>query len=259
MAVVRINKTTDYTVMSNAHFREKEMSLKAKGLLSMMLSLPDDWDYSIAGLMTLSKDGKDSVMGALNELEQFGYLVRTRTTDEKGRFTGYDYDIYETPQTANPKEEKPYAENPNTDKPNAGNPPQLSTNVLNTQQSNTQQPSTDKKVRKQGSFDTLIDEYCQGDVELKELLGEWLKVRKAKRAAMTDYAIELNLKKLDGIAAASNMSQADYLKEVIGRGWAAFYEIKTYGAQQQPQKQPHDTDNIFLQMLQDEDELGGLK
>lgn len=140
MAVMRINKTTDYTVMSNTHFKEKEMTLKAKGLLSLMLSLPDGWDYSIAGLVTLSKDGKDSVMTALQELERLGYLKRTRTTDNKGQFAGYDYDIYEKPFAVKPvadipkaeipQEEKPYAEKPNTE-----NPPQLSTNQLSTNQS----------------------------------------------------------------------------------------------------------------------------
>lgn len=127
MAVIRVNKTGDYTVMSNTHFKEKEMSLKSKGLLSMMLSLPDTWDYSIAGLVSLSKDGKDSVMNALTELEEFGYLVRTKLTDDKGRFAGYDYDIYEKPQT-----EKPFSENPNTEKPNSENPPQLNTNKSKT-------------------------------------------------------------------------------------------------------------------------------
>jgi uncharacterized phage protein (TIGR02220 family) len=128
MAVIRVNKTADYTVMSNSHFKEREMSLKAKGLLSMMLSLPDDWDYSINGLATLSKDGKDSVMNALSELEQFGYLKRTKIIDEKGRFGGYAYDIYENPQTG-----KPYP-----GKPNTGKPPQL-----NTKQSSTKKLSTD--------------------------------------------------------------------------------------------------------------------
>lgn len=128
MAVIRVNKTADYTVMSNSHFKEKGMSLKAKGLLSMMLSLPDDWDYSINGLATLSKDGKDSVMNALTELEQFGYLKRTKIVDEKGRFGGYTYDIYENPQT----------DNPCPGNPNTGNPPQL-----NTKQSITKKLSTE--------------------------------------------------------------------------------------------------------------------
>ena len=134
MAVIRVNKTADYTVISNTHFKEKEMSLKAKGLLSLMLSLPDDWDYSIAGLTALSKDGKDSVMNALTELEEFKYLKRTKLTDEKGRFAGYDYDIYEKPYTEKPQEVKPYAENPNTE-----NPPQLNTNISNTKKSKTKE------------------------------------------------------------------------------------------------------------------------
>ena len=135
LAVIRVNKTADYTVMSNAHFKEKEMSLKAKGLLSLMLSLPDTWDYSIAGLVALSKDGKESVMNALSELEKFGFLIRTRTTDEKGRFTGYDYNIYESPQRENPCTENPNTDKPQQDKPNTENPPQLNTNKSNTNES----------------------------------------------------------------------------------------------------------------------------
>lgn len=133
MAVMRVHKTGNYTIMSNHHFKEKGMSLKAKGLLSMMLSLPDDWDYSIMGLVQLSKDGKDSVMGALKELEDFGYLTRTRKQDEKGKFAGYDYDIYEFPNAdlRTPCAEKPCAEKPNTGKPNAEKPTQLNTNQIN--------------------------------------------------------------------------------------------------------------------------------
>ena len=135
MAVIRVHKTADYTVMSNSHFREYGLSFKAKGILSQMLSLPDNWDYSVVGMTKLATDGKDSVISGLVELEKFGYLKRTRTFDEKGRFTGYDYDIFETPQI-----EKPYAENPNTDntnteKPYAENPQQLSTKKLNTEKS----------------------------------------------------------------------------------------------------------------------------
>ena len=139
MAIVRVNKTRDYTVMSNYHFKEKGMSLKAKGLLSLMLSLPDDWDYSINGLATLSKDGKDSVMSALTELERFGYLKRTKSINEKGQFAGYDYDIYEKPI-----EEEPYTEKPNTGKPNTENQVQLNTNTLNTNVFTTKQLNTDK-------------------------------------------------------------------------------------------------------------------
>lgn len=132
MAVIRVNKTADFTVMSNTHFKEREMSLKAKGLLSLMLSLPDEWDYSVRGLVTLSKDGIGSVMSSLSELEEFGYLERTRAHDEKGRFAGYDYNIFEHPQAEKPCTENPNTENPNTEKPCTENPPQLNTNTLTT-------------------------------------------------------------------------------------------------------------------------------
>lgn len=229
MAVIRVNKTGDYTIISNTHFKEKGMSLKAKGLLSLMLSLPDDWDYSISGLVSLSKDGKDSVMNALTELEKYGYLKRTRITNAKGQFAGYDYDIYEKPFIENPQEEKPYAEKPNTD-----NPPQLNTNISNTKELNTK-----KKVSKKNSFDEIILNYTQNS-ETVDLLKEWLKVRKAKRAAMTDRAIQMNINKLDNLAKKSNMSVNQYLEEVICRGWAAFYVINTYGYNNKQQQNKND-------------------
>lgn len=96
MSVVRVNKNSNYTVMSNHHFKEKNMSLKAKGLLSLMLSLPDNWDYTIAGLATLSSDGEASVRSALKELEEFHYLQRKRIYDN-GKIADWEYNIYEIP------------------------------------------------------------------------------------------------------------------------------------------------------------------
>ena len=95
----KIHKSGEYTIISNYHLKDKGMTLKAKGILSIMLSLPPEWDYSVAGLRTLSKDGKDGTTTALVELEALGYLVRTKVVDDKGRFQGYRYDIYEKPQT----------------------------------------------------------------------------------------------------------------------------------------------------------------
>lgn len=141
MAVFRVNRNKNYTHMANYHFREKGMSLKAKGLLSLMLSLPEEWDYSVRGLATLSKDGKDSVMTTLTELEEFGYLKRTKILDENGRFSGYDYDIFEKPDT-----ETPCPGNPDTDKPDTGNPPQLNTKKSSTNQSSTNEVSTKEDI-----------------------------------------------------------------------------------------------------------------
>lgn len=150
MAIFRVEKNNNYTVMSNYHFREKDMSLKAKGLLSLMLSLPNDWDYSIKGLVSYSKDSKDSVMSGLKELEEFGYLKRTIVKNDKGQFDGYDYNVFEKPQRENP-----YAENPNTENPNSENPTQLNTNILNTNKLNT----NNKKETYKEKFETFYKAY----------------------------------------------------------------------------------------------------
>ena len=130
--VFRVNRTKDYTVMSNHHFKNKNLSLKAKGLLSLMLSLPDDWNYSIKGLVTLSKDGRDSVMAALKELESEGYIVRRRLRNAKGQVADTEYIISETPMSDYPTQEKPTQDNPTLGKPMQENPTLSNTNQSNT-------------------------------------------------------------------------------------------------------------------------------
>ena len=102
MAVFRVERNTGYTVMSNHHLRNKELSLKAKGLLSQMLSLPEDWDYTLAGLSHINREKIDAIREAVKELEKAGYIVRSRERDEKGRLRGADYVIYEQPQPREP-------------------------------------------------------------------------------------------------------------------------------------------------------------
>ena len=98
MAVFRVEKNSGYTVMSNHHLRNQELSLKAKGLLSQMLSLPDNWDYTLKGLSLINLEKIDAIREAIRELERAGYIVRSRERDEKGRLRGADYVIYELPQ-----------------------------------------------------------------------------------------------------------------------------------------------------------------
>ena len=152
MAVFRINKTRDYTVMSNHHLRNTSLSLKAKGLLSLMLSLPDNWDYTTKGLASICKDGIDSICSAVKELEQHGYIVRERVRNDKGQLTTIEYTILEQPETALPEQEKPKRENPVLDNPVLGNPEQgcpeqekpaqLNTNISNTKKSSTNTSTT---------------------------------------------------------------------------------------------------------------------
>jgi hypothetical protein len=97
MSIFRVEKTKNYTVMSNHHLRDKNLSLKSIGLLSLILSLPDNWNYSQAGLAAICKDGEDSIRNGLKELEQYGYLVRERERDEKGKMKRMVYHIYEVP------------------------------------------------------------------------------------------------------------------------------------------------------------------
>lgn len=98
MAVFRVERTRDYTVMSNHHLKKRSLSLKAKGLLSVMLSLPDEWDYTLRGLAAISKEGVDAIREAIRELEDAGYIVRSRGRNEKGQLSGTEYVIYEHPQ-----------------------------------------------------------------------------------------------------------------------------------------------------------------
>ena len=143
MAVFRIDKTRDYTVMSNHHLRNTELSLKAKGLLSLMLSLPENWDYTTKGLAAICKDGIDSISSCIRELEKHGYIIRERMRNEKGQLTTIEYTILEQPKSTPPEREKPIRENPVLDIPAQAEPIQENTAQLNTNKSNIKELNTD--------------------------------------------------------------------------------------------------------------------
>ena len=143
MAVFRVERNTGYTVMSNHHLRNKELSLKAKGLLSQMLSLPEDWDYTLAGLSHINREKIDAIREAVKELEKAGYIVRSRERDEKGRLRGADYVIYEQPQPREPEAATSGGQPPILDLPTLENPTQLNKDILSKEQSITDLSSTD--------------------------------------------------------------------------------------------------------------------
>ena len=122
MGVCRLNRNRNFTHMSNIHLRDKNLSNKARGLLSTMLSLPDDWDYTTRGLAAICKDGVDGITAQLKELEQRGYLIRTRKRDAHGRIVDVIYDIFEEPQIPLPEAETPYTEKPDTVTPDMVDP-----------------------------------------------------------------------------------------------------------------------------------------
>ena len=144
MAVFRIDKTRDYTVMSNHHLRNTELSLKAKGLLSLMLSLPDNWDYTTKGLARICKDGVDSICAAVRELEEHGYVIRERVRGANGQLGSIEYTILEqpaepSPERENPVQVKPILENPVPGKPEQEIPAQSNKDKSNTDLSITEQ------------------------------------------------------------------------------------------------------------------------
>lgn len=143
MAVFRIEKTRDYTVMANHHLRNTALSLKAKGLLSLMLSLPEDWDYTTKGLAHICKDGVDSICSAIKELEEHGYIIRERIRNDKGQLTTVEYTILEQPRPPSPEQEKPKLENPVLGNPILENPAQLNTKISSNQLSMTDSSSTE--------------------------------------------------------------------------------------------------------------------
>ena len=213
MSVMRIHKTKNFTVMSNYHFKEKGMSLKAKGLLSLMLSLPDDWNYSVSGLVRLSKDGKDSVMSALAELETFGYLTRERIKNDNGQFSGVEYNIYEEPQAVIPVTENQYEEKENEVNRHAEKPTQLNTNLIN------------------NSFNQILDEsntYSEvlstiEDRELKELYLEYIELRKEMDYPLTAAGLKFLIKRCNRYSKGKIEIQKILLEAAIINKWLNVY------------------------------------
>ena len=178
MAIYRVERTKNYTVMSNYHLKDRELSLKAKGLLSMILSLPDEWNYTLRGLAAISKEGVDAIGSAVRELEKAGYIIRRQLRGEKGRISDTEYTIYEQPhKTAQDKPSdklsdvevsnlnEPHTENPDMVKPSAKTTAELNTNAEITQRENTNRVNTD--VLNTHSFSHSVENAEQQDENIK--------------------------------------------------------------------------------------------
>lgn len=200
MAVFRIDKTRDYTVMSNYHLRDTRLSLKAKGLLSQMLSLPENWDYTLSGLSFINRESKDAIRSAVNELEKAGYVERRQTTDARGKFSGNEYIIHESPIMPDPSLDSPSSDNPTTEKPmtgkpSSGNPTQLNTDKQipekeKTERSNTHSFSPMTALAPVGS-DSVTDGRDQRDVIHEQIDYDYLRERFDRRCL--DDLVEIML------------------------------------------------------------------
>ena len=199
MAVIRANKNKNYTVMSNQHLRDKRLSLKARGLLSTVLSLPEDWEYSIAGLVAICKESETAMKSAINELKALGYLEITKERNEKGHFE-YIYTFNENPPLENPTVEKPGVENPPVDYPGVENVRQLNTKELNTKELNTNKSNT-KRVKENTLtlFEQLKDDYALG-TNLKEKIREWLQYKQERKEQYKETGLKSLLKQIQNKA-----------------------------------------------------------
>ncbi|OUP80646.1 helix-turn-helix domain-containing protein [Lachnoclostridium sp. An169] len=231
MAVFRVEKTKDFTIMSNHHLRNPKLSLKAKGLLSLMLSLPEDWDYTTKGLAQICKEGVDSIGTALKELERYGYLTRRRLRCENGQLGDIEYTIHETPaetsrESSSPKRENPGQVNPGQakpeqEKPEQEKPAQLNTNIQKTDPPITKKLRTDLSINPSSDGDTeiragidgsdLVDAYreiIRDNVEYECLISRYGKER-------MDETVELILETVAARRPYIRIAGEDYPKEIV--------------------------------------------
>ena len=236
MAVFRVEKTKDFTIMSNYHLRDKNLSLKAKGLLSQMLSLPEEWDYTLAGLACINKESKDAIRSAVNELEQAGYITRRQTTTEGGRFGCNEYLIRERPVLPSPLPENPTTDSTPTAIPMSENPTQLNINSSKTEKEKTELSSTDSLpisqkrnrtevtaaemrsyqeiISQNISYDLLRQEYPHQQEQLEEILEILVETvcttRQTVRVAGNSFPAEV-------VKARLMKLTAEHIRFVLGR------------------------------------------
>lgn len=226
MAVIRVNNTKGFTVMSNYHFQDKEISLKAKGLLGLMLSLPSNWDYSVNGLVAIVKENKAAVQTALKELEEHKYLKRTRVQDETGRFD-YIYDIYEKPYDKLPCTENQCTDIQCTEVQCTENQPQINTNKQSTNKQNTKELNTneykEKNIKKE-SVNSVISEYTENK-DLQDALHGFVEMRNKARKPLTARAMKLSLNKLNELA-LDDVTKIAIVNQSIVHSWSTFYKLQ---------------------------------
>ena len=248
MSIIRVNKTKDFTVMSNRHLRDQRISLKAKGLMSQMLALPEDWDYSIAGLAAINKESDAAIKSALKELKAAGYLVITKKTPdqtESGRFE-YIYDLYEEPQET---QEKAEDEKQATEKQEVEILPleiqpieiQAVENhlQLNIDKSNTDKQNTEESNKEDEREDlpAILKPYSEALEDIPEVqnnkdlliptIAEFAQMRKKlKKPIPTSHALALLLKKTAEMADRDPHTMKAILDQSTMNGWSGIYELK---------------------------------
>ena len=228
MPVFRVEKTNSYTVMSNHHLRNPDLTLKAKGLLSLMLSLPENWDYTLKGLSCICRENVDAIRTAVWELEKAGYITRRQGRDEKGKMTAIEYTIYEFPQPPKPKKpvlENPISDTPTTEIPVSENPTQLNKDrstkdLLNTDVSSTysipfQKEAAAPQERKGNGYTNMDAVRAYEEVIKKNIEYPYLIQDKSVDKGMLDEIVSLMLETVCTRRRMIRIAGDDYPAELV--------------------------------------------
>ena len=225
MAVIRTIKNENYTTMCNTHLRDKNLSLKAKGLLSMMLSLPDKWHYSVKGLEGICKESKNTINSVLNELEDNNYLVRRRRYCN-GKISEWEYIIFENNE--NHDEELLHLKNEDIENEDIeiqdieNRDVYKITKELNTKELNTNEYK-EKNIKKE-SVNSVIAEYTENK-DLQDALHGFVEMRTKARKPLTVRAMKLSLNVLDNLA-VDDVTKIAIVNQSIVHTWSTFYKLQ---------------------------------
>ena len=206
--IFRVEKNSNYVVMSNHHLRNRDMSLKAKGLLSLILSLPPEWNYSLAGLCAICKESQTAMRSALKELETHKYLIRKRQKNELGQFE-YEYIVYEIPHTENQHTEKQDTQNQHTE-----NRRQISKEEISKEELNIDRVSKEKNKKE---IDDIL--MSVGNPDLIELYWEYIDVRKGMDAPLTPRGLKMLVARCERLSKNNIKVQKLLLENAIINGW----------------------------------------
>lgn len=250
MPVIRVEKTKDYTVMSNHHLKDRQLSLKAKGLLSTILSLPDEWNYTVGGLVSICLEGESAVNSALKELKKSGYLKvdKILPNKENGGKYEYIYNIYEQPKESQGIENQPLEKQGVESQGIENQPLYKVTDLSNTNISNTYIANTNKKKkeRKPSGYDEILSTI--ENEELKNLYYECIKMRKLIKSPMTDRALTMLINKVNELEPTDTDRQKQLLQNAIVGNWKSVYPLKDEKPVPQADK-PNGTGNQFFDLI----------
>lgn len=272
--IFRVNKTKGFSVISNYHLQDKNLSLRAKGLLSLMLSLPDDWKFSIPGLASLCIEKEQAVKSSLDELKAAGYVVVTKLLPNQtaSKRIEWLYDVYEKPQTEDIEEEQSPVEQPpdtqgvdtqgvveqDIESQGIENQPLQNTKVLSTKLQNTKK-EVSKKVSsgnnaraKEPSFDEILDkvDVVRQNPELREAFINFIKMRKVIKAPLTNRGLALAINRAFEIAKGQPEKMIAVVDQSIERSWRGIFPITDSTIE--PKLSRQQSVNPYTEMLKEE-------